>query len=256
MKWIAAATAPRRHSARPRPRSCAAAPRPAILAVALLSTLGLSGLTGVDPAAAETAFGVRAGTPGVGIELTTGLTSTLHLRLAATAWDQDVTVETDAVRYDGDVELRNALALLDVHPGGGGFRLTVGAALNDNGLVATAPLLDLAAGELPPGLPPDLDLGRLVGRAEVDAVAPYAGIGFGNPLGGDGGWSFACDLGAIYLGSPDVTLDLETPLPIELVPGAEDVIESFLEAEEAALEDEIGDYDLFPVLSFSLSYRF
>jgi hypothetical protein len=207
------------------------------------------------PAAAETAFGLRAGTPGAGIELTTGLAPRLDLRLALAGWDQDLTVTTDDVRYDGTLELRHALALLDWHPAGGAFRLTAGVAVNDDALEATAPVADLLAGEVPE-LPPGVELGTLRGHAEGDQLAPYLGLGWGNPLGGDGGWSVGFDLGAIYLGSPDVSLELDTPLPIDTVPGLRELVDELLAQEEAELEQEIGDYDLLPVVSLSVGYRF
>lgn len=224
--------------------SRAAAVAAALVAVALAA-----------PAGAETAFGVRAGTPGAGIELTTGLAPHLDLRLALAGWDQDLNVTTDDVRYDGTLELRHALALLDWHPAGGAFRLTAGAAFNEDALEATAPAADLLAGEVPE-LPPGLDLGNLRGHAEGDAVAPYLGLGWGDPLGGDGGWSLSFDLGAIFLGPPDVSLTLDTPLPIDTVPGLRELVDAFLADEEADLEEEIGDYDLLPVVSFSVGYRF
>jgi hypothetical protein len=207
------------------------------------------------PAGAETALGVRAGTSGAGVELTTRLASRIDLRLALAGWDQDLTVTTDDVRYDGTLELRHALALLDWHPAGGAFRLTAGAAFNDDALEATAPVADLVAAEVPE-LPPGLDLGTLRGHAQGDAVAPYLGFGWGDPVGGDGGWSFALDLGAIFLGSPDVSLTLDTPLPIDTIPGLRELVDQFLAGEEADLEEEIGDYDVLPVVSFSVGYRF
>lgn len=230
----------------PTPRSLAVA----ALAVALLSTVSL-----VPSARAETAIGVRAGTPGAGAELTTRLASRLDLRLALAGWDQDVTVTTDNVRYDGTLELRHALALVDWHPADGAFRLTGGVAFNEDRLEATAPVADLVAGEIP-DLPAGLELGTLRGRAEGDPVAPYLGLGWGDPLGGDGGWSFALDLGVILLGSPEVSLELDTPLPIDQVPGLRELLEAAVAAEEADLEGEIGDYDLLPVVSFSVGYRF
>ena len=38
-------------------------------------------------------------------------------------------------------------------------------------------------------------LGTLRGQVEWVSVAPFAGLGFGNPFGGDGGWSFPLTLG-------------------------------------------------------------
>jgi hypothetical protein len=75
-------------------------------------------------------------------------------------------------------------------------------------------------------------------------------------VGGDGGWSFALDLGAIFLGAPEVSLTLDTPLPIDSIPGLRELVDEFLADEEADLEDEIGDYDVLPVISFSVGYRF
>lgn len=209
----------------------------------------------VPSAGAETAVGVRAGTPGAGVELTTRLAPRLDLRLAIAGWDQDLTVTTDDVRYDGTLELRHALALVDWHPAGGTFRLTAGVALNEDRLEATAPVAELIAGEVP-DLPPGLELGTLRGEAEGERVAPYLGLGWGDPLGGDGGWSFGLDLGVILLGSPEVTLELDTPLPIDTVPGLRELVDAAIAGEEADLEEEIGDYDLLPVVSFSVGYRF
>lgn len=207
------------------------------------------------PAAAETAFGVRAGTPGAGVELTVGIASRIDLRLALAGWDQDVHVTTDDVRYDGTLELRHLLALVDWHPADGAFRLTAGVAFNDDALEATAPVADLVAGEVPQ-LPPGLDLGTLRGRAKGEELAPYLGFGWGDPLGGDGGWSVGFDLGAMLLGSPEVTLELDSPLPIDSVPGLREAVDRLIAAEEAELEREIADYDLLPVISLSLGYRF
>lgn len=193
--------------------------------------------------------------PGAGVELTTRLASRLDLRLALAGWDQDVDVTTDDVRYEGTLELRHALALLDWHPANGAFRLTAGVALNEDRLEATAPLRELLAREVPE-LPSGLELGTLRGEAEGERLAPYLGFGWGAPPGGDGGWSAGLDLGVILLGSPEVSLELDTPLPIDSVPGLRELIDAAIAEEEADLEEEIGDYDLLPVISFSVGYRF
>lgn len=222
---------------------------------AALAAIAACFLLIVPSVGAETAVGVRAGTPGAGVELTLGLASRLDLRLAVAGWDQDLSVTTDDVRYDGTLELRHALALLDWHPADGAFRLTAGVALNEDRLEATAPVADLIADEVP-DLPPGLELGTLRGEAEGERVAPYLGLGWGDPLGGDGGWSFGLDLGVILLGSPEVTLELDTTLPIDQVPGLRELVDAAIAEEEAELEDEIGDYDLLPVISLSVGYRF
>ena len=100
-------------------------------------------------------------------------------------------------------------------------------------------------------------LGTLRGQVEWDSVAPYAGLGFGNPFGGDGGWSFALDLGVIFQGEPQVTL---TPVfspgsPLDN-PVGRALLRTQLDEEERNLEEEFSDFDLYPVLAFGVSYRF
>ena len=46
----------------------------------------------------------------------------------------------------------------------------------------------------------------LSGGVEIDNIAPYVGIGWGNPLTGDKRWGFTCDFGVAFAGSPDVAL--------------------------------------------------
>lgn len=221
--------------------------------VVLLVSAGTFGVP--DAARAEVAVGATAGTLGVGVELVIG-TPRLQGRFGVAAFEVDADFETDNVDYNGELELENLVAILDWYPTGGGFRLSGGVAFNDNRIIGTAPISQLV--DLPPGVPPGLldDLGVLRGEATVDEVVPYVGIGFGNAFSQDGRWRFRFDLGALITGEPDVTLEALLDVPFPIPPEVQVLIDAFLAAEQAELEEEIGDFDLYPVLAFGVSYRF
>ncbi len=234
--------------------------RPAICPVLIVVTCCVVGLVmgpvaGIAPASAEVAVGATVGTLGVGAELVIG-TPRLQGRFGFSTFEIDADFETDTVDYDGELELQNLVAVLDWYPTGGSFRLSGGVVLNDNAVIGTAPIEQLV--DIPPGLPPVVleGLGFLRGEATIDEVVPYVGLGFGNPFAGDGRWRFRFDLGVLITGEPDVSLDAVINVPIPIPPEIQALIDAFLLSEQADLEDEIGDFDLYPVLAFGVAYRF
>lgn len=231
-----------------RSRSAAFAPSPPSLILVLLPLLAV-------PAGAQMAVGPHAGTLGLGAELSFGWSKAVVGRIVAAGWDQSLDVTAGGIDYDGDLELRNLAALVDLHPGGGSFHVTVGAVLNDDRLVATAPLSALLEDELGGiELPVGLDLGTLRGTARGKRLAPYAGLGWGNPLASS--WSLRFDVGVFYLGPPQVDLAAETTLPIDQIPGGQALLDRLLAEQKAALEDEVKDARFYPVLTFAVSWRF
>ncbi len=207
--------------------------------------------------AADFAVGGNVGTLGLGAELTAGLGPQVNLRVGAHAGSYDDRRVADDIEYDATADVRAGTALLDWHLGGSSFRLSGGAVFNGNevegeSLRPASGFYQIGDAQVPVAL-----LGTLRGKVEWDSVAPYAGLGFGNPFGGDGGWSFALDLGVIFQGEPQVTL---TPVfspgsPLDN-PVGRALLRIQLDEEERNLEEEFADFDLYPVVSFGVSYRF
>lgn len=71
-----------------------------------------------------------------------------------------------------------------------------------------------------------------------------------------GNWQFRFDLGALVTGEPDVELDAELNAPFPIPPEIQVLIDAFLAREQQQLEDEIGDFSVYPVLAFGVGYRF
>jgi hypothetical protein len=197
----------------------------------------------------EWALGFKAGTLGIGPELTTNLAPDLHLRGSVLWFELDVDdVEFDNIEYDASLDLLNSMLLLDWYPFAGEFRISGGVLFNgtDVSLDATpaGPVQIGNAVYLP------ADIGSIRGDADFDDVAPYVGIGFGRPLSSDRRWGLTADIGVAYIGSPNVDLSVTGPLadnPILLAGLAE---------KEEEIEDDLDNFKFYPVLALTLYYRF
>lgn len=197
----------------------------------------------------EWALGFKAGTPGIGPELTTNLAPDLHLRGSGLWFELDIDdVEFDDIEYDASLDLLSALLLLDWYPFAGEFRISAGILFNgtDIDLDATpdGPIRLGNAVYLP------ADIGSIRGDADFDDVAPYIGIGFGRPLSSDRRWGLGADAGVAYIGSANVDLRVTGPL------AGNPVLLAGLAEEEKEIEDDLDNFQFYPVLSFTLYYRF
>lgn len=204
------------------------------------------------------ALGASASTLGAGVELTAGLGRQINARFGLQGFQYSDQREADGIEYDAEARLRSVKALLDWHPGGGGFRLTGGLLYNATTVEGSS--LPPASGfyEIGDIRVPVQFLGTLDAEVEFDPVVPYAGLGWGNPLGAGGRFGVGLDLGVVFQGEPEVTL---TPVfapgsPIPNIPGAEQLLAIELAEEERNIEEDIEEYDLYPVLGLTLWYRF
>ncbi|HWM91490.1 MAG TPA: hypothetical protein VN493_12060 [Thermoanaerobaculia bacterium] len=210
------------------------------------------------PAASRAEVGIAGtvGSLGVGLELTVGGTGPLQGRLGLHGYEYSDRREASDIEYDGEANLRTATALLDWHPGSRGFRLTGGLVYNDT---------EITGSSLPPasgvydigGVPvPVAILGTLDGKVEFEPIVPYAGLGWGRAPGSSG-FGVTLDLGVIFQGEGEVTLTPVIPAGSPLNnPLAREALQILLDREERELQDDIADYDLYPVVSLGISYRF
>ncbi|HEX9286647.1 MAG TPA: hypothetical protein VF999_05200, partial [Thermoanaerobaculia bacterium] len=119
------------------------------------------------------AVGPKVGTTGIGADLTIGLTRSLNLRLGAQGYTRSETRREREIEYDADLKLLSGEILLDLHPGGRGFRISAGAVVNGNEVTAISSegaVYTINGVQYPVGL-----VGRLRGRVDTNDVAPYLG---------------------------------------------------------------------------------
>jgi hypothetical protein len=206
---------------------------------------------------AQTAISAKAGTLGGGVELTTRLGGWIDARFGLNAFSYSDRREASDIEYDADANLRTATALLDWHPGGHAFRLSGGLVYNDSevhgkSLIPASGQYNIGGVQVPASL-----VGRLEGTIDFDPVVPYAGLGWSNALTTSGRVGFSFDLGVVWSGEGDVTLTPLLPAGSPLASGIpRQLLNAQLAKEEQDIEDDISDYDYYPVVSLGLSYRF
>lgn len=227
-------------------------------ALALVAALTASLWFAPRASAADPAFALalRAGTPGVGLDLDLGLSKSLGVRLGYAGFNINHSISTSDVDYNGNLKLRMFTALLDWYVFRGGFHLTVGAANNATRLDVTG--LPAQGSYTINGRTYSLsELGSLTGRAKFPhAVAPYVGIGWGNPVGQGGRVHFLFDVGAVYGGAPVVGLVAHCG---PAAPSGGSVcaqIQSDAALEQSKLQEKVHSDKWYPVVNLGLSVRF
>ena len=210
--------------------------------------LALSGLLVVGSASAEGfGLGVKAGTLGVGVEGTFGLTDRLNLRAGVNNYSLSKSETESDVAYDANIDLKTVALLFDFHPFAGSFRISAGYMHNGN----EARLRGTPTGnvEIGNGTFTPAEVGTLLGDISFKSGAPYVGIGWGNAAAKKGHFGFSFEIGALLQGKPDVTL-ASTGGTLSSDPG----FQTQLRQEEQNIENDAPE--IYPVVSLGFSYQF
>jgi hypothetical protein len=202
------------------------------------------------------AVAVRAGTPGVGLDLDLGLSPAFGVRVGFSGFDINHNIDTSDVDYAGRLKLATVTGLLDWYVFNGGFRLTAGVAGNETKLDVT--------GEPNQGTYTinghtysSSQLGSLSGQLKFgDSVSPYVGFGWGNPAGEDGRIHFLFDVGAIYGGAPSVSLNAQCGPAAPTGSPVCSEAQSDLATEEAKLRHKADILEWYPMVSLGIGVRF
>ena len=229
-----------------------------LIGIACLSLLVVPGAQALD-----VGVGAKVGVNGVGLDLAVGLTENLNLRLSVAELDVEDAEETVSVGDSGaeaDLDLAvdfdygaNAL-FLDWHVFNNGFRVSVGAFKNNGSAEGTGTLQgDITIdGE---SLAPNDFIGDLGAEVDLgDSYQPYIGVGWGRAAGGEGGFSFSLDVGVALT---DITVDYTG----EVDSGGDNnlsqaELDDLLDSLASDTEDELDDYDYWPVVALGVNYAF
>lgn len=204
------------------------------------------------------AVAAKVSTLGLGIEGIGAISPNFNGRLGFNYFSFGLETEESDINYDADVQLLSVAALLDWFPSSrSGFHFTAGLLYNDNKVDATAQsteTLEVAGIEVPIS-----ELGQLEGELTFsNTIAPYVGIGYGNPVRQGRRFGFSIDLGVVFAGSPDVDLNATGRVAGALLgaPVVGPLLEDAIEEEEDDIEDDLSGFGVYPVLSIGVSYQF
>ena len=199
--------------------------------------------------AADVAVTGKIGTLGLGGGVTKNIVPQINGRLSINWFSYNYSTTASDVAYNFKLKLLTVGALADWHPGDSGFRVTGGIYFNNNQISGTARLVAGTTVNIGGIDHPVSDLGVLTAGIDFNTLAPYIGIGWGNPLRQDSRWTFAFDLGLLYQGSPKVNLTATNP-------GALAALDTDLVTEEANVSQALRSFKYYPVISLGISYNF
>ena len=196
-------------------------------------------------------------TLGVGATVTKSITPHINAKVGINGLgiSRDVTVSN--VDYKANLNLFNVSTLVDYLPWkNGGFHLTGGLVFQDNNLEGT--------GKPKNGVTININgkdynsktvLTSLNAKVSFEnSVAPYIGLGWGNAVKPGKRWGFSANLGAMFSGSPKVSL---TPgFGKDATDAIKAEINSNIEAERKKQESDLNWLNIYPVFSLGISYQF
>lgn len=209
---------------------------------------------------ADVALGVGISTLGLGVQGTVGINKFLNLRLAANAASTDENFEESGTEYKGTIDFSSYGLIADIHPFAGSFYLSAGYLANGNqfDLKASCPQSCDIDGKSYKSFPD----GQISANVDFGSSAPYAGIGWGNAMQG-GRFYAKLDIGVLFQDKPTVDLqatgkfrNTQTGVVMDT---NNPTFQKEVANEEKAMQKEINDSEdseLYPVIGFSLGYRF
>jgi hypothetical protein len=198
-------------------------------------------------AMADGSIGLHAGTLGLGVEFSYPISQRIGMRLNADSYNYTRSFNQSDIDYDGKATLKTASLLLDFYPFANNFRISAGPMYNGNKLVATSK--QDANGKIT--VNGTAYQASVEGEVDFKKYVPYAGIGYGRPIGS--GLSMTFDLGVVFQGSPKATL---TGTCTDPTPGLCTTFQSDLAAQQQTANDDLKNFRYYPVVTLGLAYTF
>ena len=212
--------------------------------------------------AVDWGLGVKAGTVGIGLDISLALTPTVNARLSLTNIDIEDQNETitvgDTVQGDLDTTLNfdyGATALFfDWYVFDGTFHLTAGM-MKNNGKVAFSGVLQDTITLNGQTLSGDDIQGAIGGNISLgNSFQPYLGVGWGRKAGYDPGFSLTVDLGVALL-DPGVNLNAQISGSATSTKTQEQ-LDNDLRQLETDAESDLSQLEAFPIIALGLNYAF
>lgn len=223
----------------------------------IVMSLGLSLVLGVSSNAEifdNHQMGLNVGTLGAGVEYSTSINEMFVLRTGLNALNYSDSLTESGIKYDADLELQTISLILDYHPFGNGFRLSGGAMYNGNQLKVSGKPDGTGTIEINDIQYNSSEVGQVDGKVDFNTFAPYAGIGYSSSKTKSSGFSFNTEIGAMFQGSATAKLNAQCGSALNNTQCTE--LKANLLEEEKQLNGELSDFDIYPVLSVGLGYKF
>jgi hypothetical protein len=191
----------------------------------------------------------KIGTLGYGVELNVGYSDIFSTRFGLNVFAYKYNANASAMNYDFKLQLQTASVLADWYPFAGSFRTSGGLFYNNNKVSFSAN--PTGGNFIVNGVTyTSAQIGSLQGTATFNQVAPYFGVGWGNPVAKGKGWGLVSDIGLLYQGKPKVDLVATCTSPTICTQ-----LQTDAAAENAKLQNELRHFRWWPVISTGISYQ-
>jgi len=210
---------------------------------------------------AKTDVGVKAGTLGLGLEITSAISPYISSRFSLNNFSYEYKGTREDVDFQVPVRVRSLGSLIDVHPFRGIFHISAGLFANQNSFKLKA------SGEEVIVLGGSDYKGEFTINGEMlfRKMAPYLGIGWSPAPSSKSSWGFSADIGVMFHGTPKLQAvasgkasNTKTNTVIENVLTDSEFLDD-LNSEIARYQKNIDDFALsgfYPVLSFGFILQF
>jgi hypothetical protein len=205
---------------------------------------------------------VTVSTLGIGVDAATAVTQRSNVRVGFNAFNYSRTFSKDGIRYDGELSLRSFEILYDQYLVGG-FHISPGLlAYDGNQGTANASVPGGQSFSLGGATYVSSPANPASGTGVLDTrkVAPMVLLGVGNLLPRSARhFTVNFEGGVVFQGSPKATLNLQGAACVSSF--CQDIastpaIQSNIQAEQTKINNSVGFFKYYPVLSVGFGYKF
>jgi hypothetical protein len=217
----------------------------------LCLALALSALSAF-PALADVSAGFKVSTLGAGLDFTTSVVpDTLSFRINGNYFEYTHSSTLSNVGYHEDLKLETAGLLLNWYPWQNGFFFTGGGYENTSKIDVKARSTN-GNYNFNGATYSTVQAGTIAGKAKLGReIAPYVGLGFGNPVGSSASWTVYGELGAMFTGAPKLSL-ASTGGTLSNDP----TFRNNIEQERKRDQNSVSWANVYPVVALGLAYKF
>lgn len=221
----------------------------ALSILALSTALAGPGLAHAAVTMPPVAVYLGVGTEGIGGGISTQLVPhTLNLNIGLSRFGHNFHFTADNANFSSHLRLGAIPIVLAWYPFHGNFSLNAGVYINQNQVTATATPDAGGSYTINGDRYTASQVGSMSGKTHFNQVAPYVGVGWGNPFDG-GRWTFRANAGAMYEGNPQVRLSATGAANNRQL--AADVV-----AAQRSVNSKLNFLNWWPVVTFGVAYRF
>lgn len=217
--------------------------------------LVVAGLFPVMASASSFATYGKVGTNGFGLGAATVMNNNFGLRAGFDTFKVSADQNDANGSYGVDLKMFTVSGLADWYPWAGKFRTTLGAVYNGNKATIAAKPTGGGTYTFNGQSYTSADVGSFSGEMTFNSVAPYLGIGWGNPAAQDKHWGMTMDIGVLFQGAPKVA-NTVTCGAAAISSGQCANLQSDVAAGAAKLQSDLNGFKYLPVVSVGISYRF